>query len=442
LLKFLSQYAPIDRVRGVEELVFRLSFQTELILSIVSRQQARAATALDLTGPFRGMNIRLYTPVFLAPMAGFTDAAMRRVCHQHGAGLTYTEMVNATGILRDSGKTWQLLETLPGEGPVVAHLYGSEPQVLADAAARVAATGRFVAIDLNAGCPMRKITTNGSGAALMKDPDRIAGIVAAMGSATDLPITVKTRIGRHPDRVLGMEILRAVEAAGGAAITFHGRFASQEHSGDVRLDLLAELKRASRIPVIGNGGIRTAADARQMFRETGVDAVMVARGALGNPWIFSDLSASLALAPSGPFSHIRKGEKPVFPNTIYLARCETPDAASSDCEKHPPKRDLRDIRAALEGHLADELELQRQIHAHFKMPKSALSPEQAAVSTFRCHLFRYLHGLKGSSYVRGQLNALRTIADIHAALDGCFEREARFRAHARCYGRTLEESEV
>lgn len=392
------------------------------------------------------MNIRLYAPVFLAPMAGFTDAAMRRICHQCGAGLTYTEMVNAAGILRDSGKTWQLLETLPGEGQVVAHLYGSEPQILADAAARVAATGRFVAIDLNAGCPMRKITTNGSGAALMKDPDRIGRIVAAMVSATSLPITIKTRIGRHPDRVLGLDILRAVESAGGAAITFHGRFASQEHSGDVRLDLLAELKRASRIPVIGNGGIRTVADARQMFRETGVDAVMIARGALGNPWIFRDIADALTASPAIPppsapvpatsrlpdtFPHLIRCENHApAPLVPHLIRCENPATATSHSEERIPRRDLSEIRAMLEAHLAGELELLAQTRDRFRSPRSVLSPDQAAALAFRCHLFRYLHGLKGSSYVRGRLNQMRTTDDIRAALDGCFEREANFRARA------------
>jgi len=350
--------------------------------------------------------------IFLAPMAGFTNAAMRRVCHRFGATVTYTEMVNAEGILRASDKTWHLLETLPNEGPVVAHLYGSDPAVLAEATARVAALGRFVAIDLNAGCPMRKITTNGSGAALMKQPELIGRIVAAMCAATTLPITVKTRIGLRPDNLVVMEILQAVEAAGGAALTVHGRFASQEHSGDVRLDLLAEVKRASHIPVIGNGGINHAADALHMFRETGVDAVMIARGATGNPWIFREIAEALATPPETPVSYFRMFET---------------EENHADAR---PQRDLDEIRAVLEEHLASELEWQYQIHAGYRVTARTLPPEQAAVTTFRCHLFRYLHGLRGSSYVRGHLNVMRSIDDIRAALDGCFEREARFRAKA------------
>ncbi len=349
------------------------------------------------------------TPVFLAPMAGFTNAAMRRVCHQFGATLTYTEMVNATGILHASDKTWHLLETFPDEGPVVAHLYGTEPEIFAEAAARVTALGRFVGIDLNAGCPMRKITCKGAGAALMKQPALIGRIVAAMVRATPLPVTVKTRVGPRPDHVVVQEILRAVEEAGGAALTVHGRFASQEHSGPVHLPLLAEVKRASRIPIIGNGGVLSVADACQMLRETGVDAIMIARGATGNPWIFQEIAAALGASADAA-------------------------APSPSPEVAPPGRarlrDLTAIRTVLETHMAGELELQRQIRANFRLPAHAMPPELAAVATFRCHLFRYLHGLKGSSYVRGHLNTMRTLDDIRAALDGCFEREARFRANA------------
>ncbi len=355
------------------------------------------------------------TPVFLAPMAGFTDAAMRRVCHRFGAALTYTEMVSAVGLLHASDKTWHLLETFADEGPVVAHLYGNDPHVLAEAAAQAAATGRFVAIDLNAGCPMRKITSNGDGAALMKSPDLIGRIVAAMQAATTLPITVKTRLGSRPEQPVVLEILRAVEAAGGAALTVHGRFATQEHSGEVRLDLLAEVKRASRIPVIGNGGVRSVADAQRMFRETGVDAVMIARGATGNPWLFADIAAALA-APQ--------------PDTDAPA-ASSATAVSSDRSALRELRDLRDIRAVLEAHLSGELELRRQIQESQRRLSRALPPEQAAVATFRCHLFRYLSGMSGSSHVRGQLNAIHTIADIQRALDGCFEREALHRAEAK-----------
>jgi tRNA-dihydrouridine synthase B len=361
--------------------------------------------AAPVTRRFRLAAFTTDRPVFLAPMAGFTNAAMRQISHRFGASLTYTEMVNAAGILHDSDKTWHLLETFPDEGPVIAHLYGTDPAVFAEAAARVTALGRFTGIDLNAGCPMRKITSKGAGAALMKQPALIGKIVAAMVRATSLPVTVKTRVGPRPDQVVVLEILRAVEEAGGAALTVHSRFATQEHSGEVHLPLLAEVKRASRIPIIGNGGVLSAADAYQMFCETGVDAVMIARGATGNPWIFQDLA--------GLF---QPGARP------------PPPVPAGGVRSRP--RDLAEIRRVLEEHVTGELALQRQIRANFRLPAHAMPPELAAVATFRCHLFRYLHGLKGSSYVRGHLNTMRTLDDIRAALDGCFEREARFRAHA------------
>ncbi len=331
-------------------------------------------------------------PVFLAPMAGFTDAAMRRICHAFGAALSYTEMVSALGLLRASDRTWHLLETLPGEGPVAAHLYGAHPAEMADAAAAVWRSERFAAIDINAGCPMRKITANGCGAALMPHPGRIGAMVAAMRAAMPLPVTVKTRVGLKPDCVLVHEILRAAEEAGAAALAVHGRFAASVHSGPVALDLLAAVKAAARIPVIGNGGIRCAADARRMVRETGVDAVMVGRAAMGNPWLFGDIHAA--------FTHA--GEPPVPPR----------------------RRSAAEIRAVLDDHLAAARELQERIRARQRLPARVLDPEAAVALTFRCHLFRYLAGMPGAARLRGCMGALHTIADIRAAAAACLGQEA------------------
>ena len=145
-----------------------------------------------------------------------------------------------------------------------------------------------------------------------------------------------------------------------------------------------------------------------MFRETGVDAVMIARSATGNPWLFREIADAWAAAEDA----------------------RLPRHAAAPTSAQPEKRDLREIRTVLEEHLAGEQELQRQIRAHHRLPSHALPPDLAAVTAFRCHLFRYLHGLKGSSYVRGHLNTMRTLDDIRTALDSCFEREARYRAHA------------
>jgi len=329
-------------------------------------------------------------PLVLAPMAGFTDAAMRRVAHAFGAALTYTEMVSAAGLLRAGARTWPLLETLPGEGPVVAHLYGAEPEEMAAAAAAVWRAGRFVAVDVNAGCPVRRITANGCGAALMPHPGRIGRIVAAMRAAMPLPVTVKTRVGLQPDRVLVQEILRAAEEAGGAALAVHGRFASRMHGGAVALDLLAAVRRDARIPVIGNGGVRSPADALRMVRETGVDAVMVGRAAMGNPWILREIAAALACPDAAPPSSIR------------------PDVA--------------DVRAVLVRHLDAVREL--QIRARQWNPGRALDPEAAVALAFRSHLFRYLTGMAGAARIRGRMRELSDTRAILAAADVCFACEA------------------
>jgi len=341
--------------------------------------------------------------LFLAPMAGYTNAPMRRICRQHGAALTYTEMTSDLGLLRASDKTWHLLETFDDEGPVIAHLYGTDPSTLAAAAAKVEQTGKFVGIDLNAGCPVHKITSNGAGAALIKDPQRIHDILAAMRKAVQLPLTVKTRLGPHPDKISILEILAAAEEAGADALALHGRFTSQGHGGDVRLDLMADVKRNASIPIIGNGGVCSPHDAWRMFHETGVDAVMIARAAIGNPWIFEEIQSALASAQE-PVAHNRTGLR--------------------------PRRDLKEIRATLEAHMDAEQSLIRIIMDRYNLPQDANSADEALATTFRCHLFRYLHGLKGSSYVRGRLHELHPLADIRAAVTSCLEREAVYRAAA------------
>jgi nifR3 family TIM-barrel protein len=341
--------------------------------------------------------------LFLAPMAGYTNAPMRRICHRHGAAVTYTEMTNDLGLLHDSDKTWHLLETFADEGPVVAHLYGTEPHSLAEAAAQAEQSGRFAAVDLNAGCPVHKITSNGAGAALIKDPQRIHDILTAMRRAVRLPLTIKTRLGPRPDKVAVFDILQAAESAGADALALHGRFTSQGHGGDVDLALMAEVKRRAQIPIIGNGGICCAHDAWRMFSETGVDAVMIARAAIGNPWVFEEIQEGLANGATPPVGNRTSGRT---------------------------RRDLSVIRDELEAHMAAELDLIRLIRERYGVPREAIAPEETLATTFRCHLFRYLHGLKGSSYVRGRLHELHTLEQIRAAVASCLEREAAYRAAA------------
>ncbi len=324
-------------------------------------------------------------------MAGFTDAAMRCLSHHHGAALTYTEMVNASGLLRQSDSTWHLLEKLPGEGPLVAHLYGADPDEMAAAAEKVAALNRFVAIDLNAGCPVRKIAAKGCGAALMPHPGLIAKILRRMGDAQPLPVTLKTRLGLVPETPLAFDLLAATQDAGASAITFHARYASQFHSGPADLALLARVVERARIPVIGNGGIRNARDAFVMLRETHVAALMIGRAAMGNPWLFADVAK-------------------VF-------RDAAPEALP-DTFEHPAPRVLYDT---LLQHIDASLELHRQIHANHKIPARALPPERAVAMAFRCHLFRYLSGLRGSAHLRAGLSQYQTLDDIRDAARRCLD---------------------
>lgn len=339
-------------------------------------------------------------PVFLAPMAGFTDAAMRCICHLHGAALTFTEMVNASGLLRGSDATRLLLTTLPDEGPVAAHLYGADPDEMAAAAETAAASGRFTAIDVNAGCPVRKITANGCGAALMPKPALVRQIIERMVRAQPLPVTLKTRTGLRPGEVLAWDLLQAAEDGGASAITFHARPASQHHSGPVDLELLAGLVSRARIPVIGNGGIQSAADAQAMRAATGVDAVMVGRAAMGNPWVFNSVAG------------------------VYALPHDAPPAA---CPESPPPSPQQRLQA-LRQHLAFALRLHHLACRGIPPPAHVRSPHEVVATTFRCHLFRYLSGLRGAAHMRSKLSTYRTLPDILNAARECVELHEHFAA--------------
>ncbi len=328
-------------------------------------------------------------------MAGFTNAATRRIARRFGAAWCYTEMANAAGMIHDSDRTWQILETFPDEGPVVAHLYGTDPATFAEAARLIAASGRFVAIDLNAGCPAPKITRGGAGAALMRDPARIGRIVAALRGACDLPITVKTRLGPRPGQAAIFDILQAVADAGATALAVHARYTSQGHAGPVDLSTLAAVKARARIPIIGNGGIRDFPSAHRMLAETGVDALMIGQAAIGNPWVFQHLSADLAAPP------------PVAPH---------------------PRLPLDELRSAIHTHLDAEVERLTLLASRYPLPGDVLDPEAATVIGFRVHFFRYLRGLKGVAWARGQLCNLHTLEEVRALVDACLAREAAYRA--------------
>ena len=224
-------------------------------------------------------------PLLLAPMAGVTDEAFRALCREQGASLAYTEMVSAKGLSFANEKTRHLLRLAPGENLVAVQLFGHEPAVMAEQAAWIEHTmGDTLAyLDINMGCPARKIVTKGDGSALMCDPALAASIVSAVRDAVYHPVTVKFRRGFKIGEETAPEFARRMEAAGACAVTVHGRFSEQLYRGSADWDVIAKVKRSVAIPVVGNGDVRCGADAVALREKTGCDAIMIGRGAEGNP---------------------------------------------------------------------------------------------------------------------------------------------------------------
>lgn len=237
-------------------------------------------------------NIELSAPLALAPMAGITDLPFRLICRRLGCGMTVSEMVSAKGLLYKNVKTTEMLRIDDGERPTAIQLFGSVPEELAEAARMVEASGADM-IDFNMGCPVPKIVNNGEGSALMKQPQLAHDILAAMVKAVKIPVTVKFRAGWDDSSRNAVEIAKAVEAAGVSAVAVHGRTRQQFYEGKADWGIIAEVKQAVKVPVFGNGDIFTVEDGLRMLAETGVDGLMIGRGADGNPWIFRELAAVL-----------------------------------------------------------------------------------------------------------------------------------------------------
>lgn len=242
--------------------------------------------------------------VLLAPMAGVSDIAFRALCLEQGADLAYTEMVSAKGLSHANQKTRHLLALAPGERRMGVQLFGHEPAVMAEQAAWIQEElgDALACLDINMGCPARKIVSKGDGSALMTDPDLAASIVAAVKGAASCPVTVKFRRGWAEGEETAPIFAQRMEEAGADALTVHGRFARQLYRGDADWGVIARVKGAVTVPVVGNGDVRSGADAVAMREQTGCDAIMIARAAEGNPWVFSQVKAVLAGqgAPSAP----------------------------------------------------------------------------------------------------------------------------------------------
>jgi tRNA-dihydrouridine synthase B len=318
-------------------------------------------------------SLRMPFPVWMAPMAGYTDAALRSVCAEMGAGMTFTEVVQAGGVARRIPITLFMLETHPAEGCVAAHMYGADPGEMADAAAVAEETGRFAAFDLNCGCPVRKIVAKGAGVALMKDPDRVFRIVEAVVRTISLPVTVKTRLGLKDGQPLVRGVAEAAQAAGASALIVHARYAEHRHGGPAEWEALAALKSELKIPLIGNGGVERPEDADRMLAETGADGVMIGRAAVGRPWIFRQISN-------------RWNGEPEF--------CPTLGQRLEIVERH--LRRLVDLMEAERAH--------RRPGPH--------TAEKAAILAFRGRLVQAMAGREGVKKLMRAIQTLETVDEL------------------------------
>ena len=275
-------------------------------------------------------SITLAGRLALAPMAGVTDLAFRQICREHGAALTVTEMVSTKALCYQDRKTPRLLALGEDEHPAAAQVFGHEPENMAEGAKIARAVSGCDIIDINMGCPAPKIVNNGDGSALMRDPALAARVIEAVAKAVDVPVTVKFRKGWDEKSVNCVEFARMAEAAGAAAITIHGRTRAQQYSGKADWDAIRAVKQAVSIPVFANGDVAEPADAVRILEYTGADAVMIGRGALGDPWIFERANALIETGvcpPLPPFAErigtaVRQIELAAAQKGEYIAMLE------------------------------------------------------------------------------------------------------------------------
>ncbi|GER67618.1 tRNA-dihydrouridine synthase [Weizmannia acidilactici] len=317
-------------------------------------------------------DIEMKNPVVLAPMAGVCNSAFRLTVKEFGAGLVCAEMISDKGILYKNEKTLNMLYIDEREKPMSLQIFGGEKESLVEAAKFVDKNTNADIIDINMGCPVNKVIKCEAGAKWLLDPNKIYEMVAAVVDAVEKPVTVKMRMGWDDKHIYAVENARAVERAGGSAVSLHGRTREQMYEGHANWDIIREVKQAVNIPVIGNGDVKTPQDAKRMLDETGVDGVMIGRAALGNPWM-------------------------IYRTVKYL---ETGELIGE-----PSIREKIDVCI---------LHLDRLI---------ALKNEEIAVREMRKHAAWYLKGLRGNAKVRNGINACETREDLVTLLRNYVEEQ-------------------
>ena len=309
-------------------------------------------------------DIQLENPFLLEPMAGITDSPFRQICRELGCALSYSEMVSAKALYYKDKKTERLLSVTEEELPVAYQVFGSEPEIMAFAADRLKDRKNCI-LDINMGCPVPKVVKNGEGSALMKDPGLIRRLVEQAVKYAGKPVTVKMRIGWDEKHLNVVKCAAAAEEGGAAAVTVHGRTREQYYSGKANWDMIRQVREALSVPVIGNGDIFTAEDGLRMMEETGCEMVMVARGALGNPWIFRELV------------HRWKTGEPL------------------------EKPGFEEVKAMM----LRQLEMMAE-----------LKGERVAVLEMRKHVGWYIKGIPGASQIRGQVNRISDMGELKGFL--------------------------
>jgi len=317
---------------------------------------------------------------FLAPLAGVSDRPFRSICRRMGASFAYTEMVSAHGLVQGTLQTASYLDREPDEEPFAVQIFAAEPEILARGAEVAVAAGAGI-IDINMACPVRKVCGSGAGAALGRDPTRVEAAVGAVARAVPVPVTIKIRAGWDEGQVNCVEVVRAAEAAGAAAAAIHGRTRAQGYSGRARWDLVGAAKQAVRMPILGSGDVWTARDALRMREETGCDAVLVARGACGNPWIFRELAAA------------ERGLPP------------------------PPPLTRDEWMGTVLEHVRLQLEHRARSARRGETPQAV---EAAAIRELRRHLLWYTRGRRGGIHFRRDADKLHTADDVAALLERHF----------------------